>query len=166
MEGPHRPHHEDQNTLHDRDSDVVAVLGGEGSLLAAARRMADNQRPTLGINRGRLGCLTAFENEQAEEGLARLLAGDLIEETRMMFRCHVERGSLPEGGVITSNMPSSGNVLGLNDVVVSRAGLARFLPRRLGGIHCVRVARVRRPELAAHGPIEHVSKSVLLRVPL
>lgn len=119
--------------LHDRDSDVVVVLGGDGSLLAAARRMADNQRPTLGINRGRLGFLTAFENEQAEEGLTRLLAGDLIEETRMMFRCCVERGSLPEGGLSTSNKPSSGNVLGLNDVVISRAGA--------GGMIIVRVRR-------------------------
>jgi NAD+ kinase len=119
--------------LHDRDSDVVVVLGGDGSLLAAARRMADNQRPTLGINRGRLGFLTAFEDEQAEEGLTRLLAGDLIEEKRMMFRCCVESGSLPEDGVSTSNKPSSGNVLGLNDVVISRAGA--------GGMIIVRVRR-------------------------
>ena len=38
--------------LHDREADVVVVLGGDGSLLAAARRMAENQRPTVGINRG------------------------------------------------------------------------------------------------------------------
>lgn len=119
--------------LHDREADAVVVLGGDGSLLAAARRMAANQRPTLGINRGRLGFLTAFENDQAEEGLTRLLAGDLIEEPRMMFRCRVESGKAVASGRVTSNKPSSGNVLGLNDVVVSRAGA--------GGMIIVRVRR-------------------------
>ena len=119
--------------LHDRDADVVVVLGGDGSLLAAARRMAGNQRPTVGINRGRLGFLTAFEDDQAEEGLARLLAGDLIEEARMMFRCRVERGRQVVKGPGTSEKPTAGNVLGLNDVVVSRAGA--------GGMIIVRVRR-------------------------
>jgi len=119
--------------LHDRDADVVVVWGGDGSLLAAARRMADNQRPTLGINRGRLGFLTAFEDSETEEGLTRLLAGELIEEPRMMFRCQVDPGNPIEGGLITSNKPSSGNVLGLNDIVISRAGA--------GGMIIVRVRR-------------------------
>lgn len=108
--------------LHDRDADAVVVWGGDGSLLAAARRMADNQLPVLGINRGRLGFLTAFEDEQTEVALERLLAGELCEETRLMFRCKVDAGE-----------PQAGNVLGLNDVVVSRAGA--------GGMIIVRVRR-------------------------
>ena len=109
-------------SLHDRDADAVVVWGGDGSLLAAARRMADNQRPVLGINRGRLGFLTAFEDEQSEAALELLLAGELCEETRLMFRCKVD-------GI----EPQAGNVLGLNDVVVSRAGA--------GGMIIVRVRR-------------------------
>jgi len=119
--------------LHDREADVVVVLGGDGSLLAAARRMAENQRPTVGINRGRLGFLTAFEDDQAEEGLERLLAGELIEEARMMFRCRVDRGREVVRGPGTSEKPTTGNVLGLNDIVISRAGA--------GGMIIVRVRR-------------------------
>jgi len=110
--------------LHNLDADVVVVWGGDGSLLAAARRMADNQRPTLGINRGRLGFLTAFEDAQSELALEKLLAGDLCEETRLMFHSEV-----------TATVPGAEpkRALGLNDVVVSRAGA--------GGMIMVRVHR-------------------------
>jgi NAD+ kinase len=108
--------------LHDRDADAVVVWGGDGSLLSAARRMGDHQRPTLGINRGRLGFLTAFEDEQSELALSLLVAGRLVEEPRLMYRCSIEGG--PEQPV---------DVLGLNDVVVSRAGA--------GGLIIVRVRR-------------------------
>ena len=108
--------------LHDREADVVVVWGGDGSLLAAARRMGGNQRPTLGINRGRLGFLTAFEDEQTTLALESLLAGDLCEEKRLMFSCQVEGGASQQA-----------DVLCLNDVVVSRAGA--------GGMIIVRVRR-------------------------
>jgi len=111
-----------ERSLHDRAADAVVVWGGDGSLLAAARRMADHQRPTLGINRGRLGFLTAFEDEQSEQALSLLLAGKLVEEPRLMLRCTIDTdGAEPVA------------VLGLNDVVVSRAGA--------GGMIIVRVRR-------------------------
>lgn len=115
--------------LHDREADVVVVWGGDGSLLAAARRMAENQRPTLGINRGRLGFLTAFEDEQTELGLQTLLAGELCEEARLMFRCRVAA----DAAVTAPAVANPSNVLGLNDVVISRAGA--------GGMIIVRVRR-------------------------
>lgn len=108
--------------LADRHGDVVVVWGGDGSLLAAARRMAANQRPTLGINRGRLGFLAAFEDEQSETALQLLLDGRLREDLRQMFYCKIDGG---DGG--------DDSILGLNDVVVSRAGA--------GGMIIVRVRR-------------------------
>ncbi len=111
-----------EEPLHDRAADAVVVWGGDGSLLSAARRMGDRQRPTLGINRGRLGFLTAFEDEQSEQALSLLLAGKLVEEPRLMFCCKIDDGDGP-----------AVDVLGLNDVVVSRAGA--------GGMIIVRVRR-------------------------
>lgn len=109
--------------LRDLDADVVVVWGGDGSLLAAGRRMDDNQRPTLGINRGRLGFLTAFEDSQSEQALEQLLAGKLCEEQRLMFHSQV----------LANGAADSKQTLGLNDVVISRAGA--------GGMIMVRVRR-------------------------
>jgi NAD+ kinase len=106
-----------ESSLEDRDADCVVVWGGDGSLLAAARRMGQNQRPTLGINRGRLGFLTSFEYEHTQQALDMLLAGELHEEPRLMFWCSMQGldGSINEP------------VLGLNDVVVSRAAVGGMI---------------------------------------
>ncbi len=102
--------------------DLLVVLGGDGSLLSAARRMGHNQMPTLGINLGRLGFLTAFGREQAREAVDSALAGRLHEEPRQMLSCAIERGG-----------SSSAPVLCLNDAVLARA------PR--GGMVTVTAAR-------------------------
>jgi NAD+ kinase len=109
-----------ESSLEDRDGDCVVVWGGDGSLLGAARRMGQNQRPTLGINRGRLGFLTSFEYEQTQQALDLLLAGSLREETRLMYWCSVV-------GLDGSKAPP---VLGLNDVVVSRAAVGGMITLR------------------------------------
>ena len=102
--------------LHDHEAEAVVVWGGDGSLISTARRMGNHQRPTLGINRGRLGFLTAFEDEQSQEALERLLAGQLVEESRLMFQCTVR-----------SDDAETVEVIGLNDVVTSRAGAGTMI---------------------------------------
>ncbi|MFN6195271.1 MAG: NAD(+)/NADH kinase, partial [Planctomycetota bacterium] len=109
-----------ESSLAERDADCVVVWGGDGTLLGAARRMGQNQRPTLGINRGRLGFLTSFEYEQTQQALDMLLAGDLQEETRLMYWCSMQ-------GLDGS---STEPVLGLNDVVVSRAAVGGMITLR------------------------------------
>jgi len=108
------------SSLEDRPADHVVVWGGDGSLLATARRMGQNQRPTLGINRGRLGFLTAFEYEHTQKALDMLLAGQLHEEQRLMFWCSMVA---PDGATMAP-------VLGLNDVVVSRAAVGGMIALR------------------------------------
>jgi NAD+ kinase len=109
-----------ESSLADRAADCVVVFGGDGSLLAAARRMGERQLPTLGINRGRLGFLTSFEQEHTEEALVRLLAGSLHEEQRLMFWCSTVGG----------DGETFGPVLGLNDVVASRAAVSGMITVR------------------------------------
>lgn len=108
------------SSLADKDADAVVVWGGDGSLIGAARRMGQNQRPTLGINRGRLGFLTSFEYEQTQQALDLLLAGQLHEESRLMYWCSLQAADGAHGEP----------VLGLNDVVVSRAAVGGMITLR------------------------------------
>lgn len=101
------------SSLERAQADLVVVCGGDGSMLAAARRMGRNQLPTLGINLGRLGFLTAFADEEAIEGLRLAVQGELREEHRVMMLCAVERA----GG-------ETDPVLVLNDAVLSRPASA------------------------------------------
>lgn len=97
-------------SLPTRDADLVVVFGGDGSMLAAARRMGVHQRPTLGVNLGRLGFLTACGVDDAERTVDMALAGDLHEELRIMISCHVQR---------QTGQPTR-PVLGINDGVLAR----------------------------------------------
>lgn len=99
------------NSLANRKADLVVVCGGDGSLLAAARRMGPNQMPTVGINLGRLGFLTSFGKADAQIAVEMALGGKLCEQPRLMLSCHIER----VGGAVTEP------VLGLNDGVLSRS---------------------------------------------
>lgn len=98
-------------------ADLCVVLGGDGSLLATARRMGEHQIPTLGVNLGRLGFLTAFGVEELDHGVDLALAGRLVEEPRMMLEVDVQRAD-------GSRVPIS---LCLNDVVVLRTARAGML---------------------------------------
>jgi len=106
--------------LGDRGADLVVVFGGDGSMLAAARRMGTNQRPTLGVNLGRLGFLTACDVGEAERTLAMALAGQLHEEPRLMISCQVLR---PNGQMTRP-------VLGINDGVLARGAGCGILTLR------------------------------------
>lgn len=111
-------------SLEDRDAELVVVLGGDGSILAAARRMGKNQRPTLGVNLGRLGFLTSVGDDEAIEGIEMALAGEFTEERRLMLSCSIERDGEEE--VIAPYF--------LNDAVLSAkpaAGIVRITASRL-----------------------------------
>ena len=103
-----------ESSLGHVKADLIIVFGGDGSLLAAARRMGTNQMPTLGINLGRLGFLTAFSGMRARDAASAYLEGKLHEEQRLLLECRVQDadGSTTE------------TVLCLNDGVLSRARTA------------------------------------------
>lgn len=109
-----------ESSLADRRADFVVVFGGDGSLLGAARRMGKNQMPTLGINVGRLGFLTSFEVDRAQEAVELALAGKLREEPRLLLFGHVADGS----------HRLSEPVLCMNDAVVGRAAVGPMITVR------------------------------------
>jgi len=73
-------------------SDLICVLGGDGTFLRAARSLEGARAPLLGVNLGRLGFLTEVEADQLETGLKRFLDGDFRIEERTILQVILSRG--------------------------------------------------------------------------
>ena len=71
--------------------DLAVVIGGDGSMLGAARAVVQYGVPLLGINRGRLGFLTDIMPDDVEEKVGEVLAGDYISEPRFLVEMSVWR---------------------------------------------------------------------------
>lgn len=99
-----------------KDTTLMVTLGGDGTFLAGARLAAPRGIPILGVNLGRLGFLTEIEADQIAQGLTRFLKGAYRIEERTILQVTLRRGS--------KNIVSA---IGLNEVVVNRAGDARML---------------------------------------
>jgi NAD+ kinase len=96
--------------------DLTMVVGGDGSLLNAARATVDYQVPILGINRGRLGFLADIRPQEMEQKLAAILSGAYTEERRFLLNATIVR----EGKTLVQNHA-------LNDVVLYTGALARMI---------------------------------------
>jgi NAD+ kinase len=101
--------------------DLLIALGGDGTLLRAARATVGTSVPVLGVNLGRLGFLTAFPDSDLEEGLETVVGGKAVLEDRFTLKARIE-GS---GDVGTRNLCA------LNDIVVHTSGAARVTPLTL-----------------------------------
>jgi NAD+ kinase len=95
--------------------DLLVTLGGDGSILRAARMASERGVPVLGVKMGRLGFLAELDPEQWGTALARLLAGEYWLEKRMMLSAEYHRGE------------ECRQYEALNDVVISRGSLARIV---------------------------------------
>ena len=71
------------------DADAILVLGGDGTLLAVARRLGGRQIPVMGFNFGRLGFLASFQPAEMRQQVEALLAGKLPVRPRMMLEASV-----------------------------------------------------------------------------
>lgn len=96
--------------------DIVIVLGGDGTLLNAARLTSEVQVPVFGVNVGHLGFLTEVETDGLFPALETLLARDYQLEERMLIEASVKR----QGEII-------GTFLALNDFVITRGTFARII---------------------------------------
>jgi NAD+ kinase len=101
--------------------DAMLTLGGDGTLLRAARIVERHPAPILGVNLGRLGFLTCCPASKMEEALRRFVAGEHIVEPRMTLDARV-RDIL---GVERAQWRA------LNDVVLHKGGFARVVTVRI-----------------------------------
>lgn len=98
-----------------RKPEFVVVLGGDGTILAAARMLARSGIPILGVNLGSLGFLTEVTLAELYPTLEAVEKGQCATESRSMMHCQLERG-----GKCVATFEA------LNDAVVSKSALARI----------------------------------------
>jgi len=101
-------------------ADVLLVMGGDGTMLNAARLAGERSIPILGVNMGGLGFLTEVRLENLYPCLERVFANDFVLDERLMLRTHIHRhGETVEQGEV------------LNDVVISKGTLARMIELKI-----------------------------------
>jgi NAD+ kinase len=98
------------------NADLCVVVGGDGTLLAAARLMGDHQVPILAINYGGMGFLTEVRREEMYDALEGVILGETSTNTRMMMDVSVHRN----GTLVASHQA-------LNDMVIHKGTLARII---------------------------------------
>lgn len=97
-------------------ADIAIVLGGDGTMLNAARRLARYGVPLVGVNQGRLGFMTDIARDDTLTCMDDLLDGRFSPENRMLLDAEVIR----DGREISSN-------LALNDVVMDKGAIGRMI---------------------------------------
>jgi len=106
--------------MEEAPADLCLVLGGDGTLLYAARRVGLRGTPILGINLGSLGFLTAHPVSGARQAVEAFLAGELAPDVRPMLEVELWRKDF----LLTRQTV-------LNDAVVAKGALARIMDMRL-----------------------------------
>ena len=150
-----------------QEADLIIVVGGDGSLLSAARTLARYETPVLGINRGRLGFLTDITPDEMAQRIPEVLDGKFERESRFLLDADVRR----DGHVM-------GRADALNDVVVNSGTSAQMIEFELS-INDTFVYRQRADglivstptgstaySLSGGGPIMHPTLDAMVLVPM
>ncbi|HDS30107.1 MAG TPA: NAD(+)/NADH kinase [Firmicutes bacterium] len=96
--------------------DMIASIGGDGTLLAAARHAYPSHVPVWGINIGRLGFLTTSGTDFIETGVGKIASGDYMIEPRAMLEAEIEGGNNNQSKLVA-----------LNDIVLHRMAVAGMI---------------------------------------
>lgn len=149
------------------DLDLVVVLGGDGTLLHAARTHGFHGAPLLGVNMGVMGFLTEISLENLYPTMERVLAGQFETESRMMLTAEVYR----RGQRFVTHQV-------LNDAVINKGALARILnlPVKVDGLALTTFRAdgliIATPtgstayNLSAGGPIVHPRHETIILAPI
>ncbi len=103
-----------------QEAELLLVLGGDGTMLHAARLVEKRSVPILGVNIGGLGFLTETTLDRIYDSLTDIFANDYILEKRLMLQATIHRGQ-----EIIGQCPA------LNDVVVNKSHLARMISTKV-----------------------------------
>jgi NAD+ kinase len=148
-------------------ADLAIVLGGDGTILHTARRLAEFDVPLVGVNQGRLGFMTDISNESMLERIGEMLDGNFRREKRSLLEASVVRGA--ERVFLT---------LAMNDVVVNKGEHGRMIEfevridgefiynQRSDGIIIATPTGSTAYALSAGGPILHPAVAGIALVPL
>ena len=98
-------------------TDILVVLGGDGTFLRAAQWVSLVDVPILGINLGKVGFLSKAEANELEAVLEKLVAGRYAIRERMALA----------GSILPGGRPSESQFTALNDIVIARGSLARVV---------------------------------------
>jgi NAD+ kinase len=149
--------------------DLVIVLGGDGTLLAMADRIAQTGRdvPILGVNFGSLGFLTEIRIDELFPSLEAVINGTAIYDERLMLAATASlRGKADESRVVLNAVVfTKGALSRMIELSVSVSG--RFVTRvKADGLIIASATGSTAYNLAAGGPIVHPSVDALLLTPI
>lgn len=148
-------------------ANLAIILGGDGTMLHAARQLANFDVPLVGVNQGRLGFMTDISRHTMLERIGRMLEGEFYREKR----------SLLEATVVSAGEPAF-VTLAMNDVVVNKGELGRMIEfqlridgefiydQRSDGLIIATPTGSTAYALSAGGPILHPGVAGIVVVPL
>ena len=150
-----------------RRCDLIVVVAGDGTFLSAARSLADQEAPLLGVNLGRLGFLADVMPDEMPVRLNEILDGRFIEERRFLLDVAVERG---DGRAFSG--------LALNEAATHKSNMARLVEfetyidghlvnsQRSDGLIVATPTGSTAYALSGGGPILHPSLDAVVLVPI
>jgi NAD+ kinase len=148
-------------------ADLAVVIGGDGTLLAAARNLVRHRVPVVGVNQGRVGFMTDIGHRDMQDGIGAILAGKYTMEDRAALDAEVFRGR-----------ESVLRTLALNEAVIGKGSQGRLIEFELSldgefvyslradGMIVATPTGSTAYALSAQGPILHPAVPALALVPL
>ncbi len=147
--------------------DLIVVVGGDGSLLSAARMAITVNVAVIGINRGRLGFLTDILPQSIETQLTEVLAGHYTEEKRFLLqtRIHDETSTYFQGNALNDVVLGRGTDTHLIefDVYINQQFVSHY---RADGLIFATPTGSTAYALSAGGPIMHPELNAMVMVPM
>jgi NAD+ kinase len=150
-----------------KTADLAIVIGGDGTMLAAARELVRHRVPLVGINQGRLGFMTDIGHDDMQAGVGAILDGNYALEERSLLEAEIKRAG-----------KSVLRTIALNEAVIGKGSQGRLIEFELSvdgefvytlradGIIVTTPTGSTAYALSAQGPILHPAVPALTLVPL